>query len=75
VCGPDPRCGASCGSCPAGSRCDETGQCQPLPDEEAEEAEEVIGGCACGTGPGSARMSMLAGLGLLLIHWRKGRRG
>jgi hypothetical protein len=28
VCGPDPACGTSCGSCPSGKTCDASGQCQ-----------------------------------------------
>ncbi|MBI5481205.1 MAG: hypothetical protein HY906_20270 [Deltaproteobacteria bacterium] len=56
-CGPDPRCGTSCGTCPSGDSCDGAGHCQTpcTPDCSGRECgPDPSCGTSCGTcGTGS----------------------
>lgn len=45
VCGPDPVCELSCGTCPEGQTCTSDGQCEPLG------CEEDCSGLECGPDP------------------------
>jgi RHS repeat-associated protein len=43
-CGPDPKCGVSCGSCSDGEFCDLAGQCAPRPSEPPVSVPDGDGG-------------------------------
>jgi RHS repeat-associated protein len=43
-CGPDPRCGASCGGCSDGEFCDLAGQCSPRPSDPPVSVPDGDGG-------------------------------
>ncbi len=49
-CGPDPVCGASCGTCPVNEECDADGVCQPVcvPDCTGKECGDDGCGGSCG---------------------------
>jgi hypothetical protein len=50
VCGPDPTCGTSCGSCASGSSCDTRGQCVCSPSCGARVCgPDPVCGSSCGT--------------------------